>query len=832
VRGHLFAKTDPLGTPPDAAPELDLSNFGLSASDYDASFATLGVGGMPEHATLRQIIAHLSDTYCGSIGVEFTHIEEPDAREWLQNEMESTKNRAALDEAQLIRILKHLTDAEIFEQFVHKNFLGAKRFSAEGAESMIPMLDLLIEYAAGHRIEEIVIGMAHRGRLNVLANIMQKNVREIFAAFRDSNPERNLGRGDVKYHLGASADRATSSGRSIHLSLAFNPSHLEFVNPVVEGRVRAKQDRRKRKGVMPLLIHGDAAFIGQGIVPETLNMMGLEGYSTGGTIHLVVNNQIGFTTLPQDSRSTRYCTDITRMLKVPVFHVNGEDPEAVIQAASLAIEFRQRFGKDVVIDMLCYRKYGHNEGDEPRYTQPVMYQLVDKKPTVREVYVKRLVEAGHITKAQADELKSQRQAALAQALEEERQGDWLKAPSAMEGVWTPYYGGPDFHVAEVDTSVPREKLVELATKLSDLPEGFAANPKVKAVLDTRRERIASGQPFDWGTGEALAFATLVAENRRVRITGQDARRGTFTHRHATLYDAKHGQRYTPLSNLGAGHFEVFDSPLSEAGVLGFEYGYSLDTPDGLVLWEAQFGDFVNGAQVIVDQFICSAEDKWLRLSGIVMLLPHGYEGAGPEHSSARIERFLQQAASDNIQVCNLTTPAQLFHCLRRQVLRPWRKPLVIFTPKSLLRHKEATSTVEDLATGQFQRVIPDKDTDPRAVKRVLLCSGKVYYDLLDARRKLGRKDVAIIRLEQLYPLNEQLPKALAPYADGTRLFWVQEEPQNMGAWYFLHANLHSVIGDRLPLSLVSRPASASPATGSKASHDLEQQRLIDEALAE
>jgi 2-oxoglutarate dehydrogenase E1 component len=832
VRGHLFAKTDPLGTPPEAAPELDLANFGLSASDVDATFPTVGIGGLPDRATLRQIIAHLSETYCSSIGVEFTHIEEPEARDWLQNEMESTRNRIDLDRDQSVRVLKHLTDAEIFEQFVHKNFVGAKRFSCEGAESMIPMLDLLIEYAAVHGVEEIVIGMAHRGRINVMANILQKNVREIFAAFRDSNPERNLGRGDVKYHLGESNDRATVAGRTIHLSLAFNPSHLEFVNPVVEGRVRAKQDRRKRLGVMPLLIHGDAAFMGQGIVSETLNMSGLEGYSTGGTVHLVVNNQIGFTTLPQDSRSTRYCTDITRMLKVPVFHVNGEDPEAVIQVTRLAIEFRQRFGKDVVIDMLCYRRYGHNEGDEPRFTQPLMYQLIDRKPTVREMYVRKLVEGGHITQEQADLLKSQRQAALAQALEEEKQGDFLKPPNAMQGVWTKFVGGPDARVPEVDTSVPRERLVSLATRLAELPPTFNVHPKVKAILDQRRDKVASGQPFDWGTAEHLAFATLVDENRNVRITGQDARRGTFTHRHATLYDMKNGSRYTPLANLGGGRFEVYDSPLSEAGVLGFEYGYSLDAPEGLVIWEAQFGDFFNTAQPIVDQFIVSAEDKWLRLSGLVLLLPHGYEGAGPEHSSARPERFLQLAASDNIQVCNLTTPAQLFHVLRRQVLRPWRKPLVIFTPKSLLRHKEAVSTVEDLASGRFQRVIPDLETDPKSVKKVLLCTGKVYYDLLDARRRLGRKDVAIVRLEQLYPVNDALVKTLSAYADGTRLVWVQEEPRNMGAWYYLNANFHTLVGDRLPLSLVSRPSAASPATGSHASHVFEQQRLIDEAFAD
>jgi len=835
VRGHLFAKIDPLGTPPEASAELDLANFGLSEADYDTAFPTVGLTGLGERATLREIVAHLSATYCSSIGVEFTHIEEPEAREWLQTAMESTRNRASLDRTEMLRVLTRLTDAEIFEQFVHKNFLGSKRFSAEGAESMIATLDLLIDYAAGRGIEEIVIGMAHRGRLNVLANIMGKNVREIFAAFRDSNPERNLGRGDVKYHLGASCDRNTSSGRSIHLSLAFNPSHLEFVNPVVEGRVRAKQDRGKRLGVMPLLIHGDAAFMGQGIIPETLNMAGLEGYATGGTIHLVVNNQIGFTTLPQDSRSTRYCTDISRMIKVPVFHVNGEDPEAVIQVTRLAIEFRQRFGKDVVIDMLCYRRYGHNEGDEPRFTQPVMYQLIDQKPTVRQVYVDKLARSGQITLEVGNSLKAERQAALELALEEEKKGDYLRAPSALEGIWTAYCGGPDANVTEADTRISEERLIELATSLSQLPSTFQANSKIKAILDTRRERIASGQPFDWGTAEHLAFASLVAEGRRVRLSGQDARRGTFSHRHATLFDTQSGQRYTPLANLASasgGSFEVYDSPLSEQGVLAFDYGYSLDCPEGLVIWEAQFGDFANGAQVIIDQFIVSAEDKWLRLSGLVMLLPHGYEGQGPEHSSARIERFLQLSASDNIQVCNLTTPAQIFHALRRQVLRKWRKPLVIFSPKSILRHKEATSTTRDLAEGQFHRVIGDTETDPRNVKRVLLCSGKVYYDLVEARRASKRDDIAIVRLEQLYPLNEALTEALSVYADGTRLIWVQEEPRNMGAWYFLHANLRGVIGDRLPLSVVSRPAAASPATGSKASHDLEQKRLLSEAFAE
>ncbi len=835
VRGHLFAKIDPLGSAHDAAPELQLSNFGLSEADYDVTFPTAGMSGIAEKATLREIIEHLEETYCSSIGVEFTHIEEPEAREWLQDAMESTRNRTPLDPSETLRVLTRLTDAEIFEQFVHTNFLGAKRFSAEGAESMIAMLDLLIDHAAGHGIEEIVIGMAHRGRLNVLANVMGKNVREIFAAFRDSNPERNLGRGDVKYHLGASADRTTSTGRKVHLSLAFNPSHLEFVYPVVEGRVRAKQDRQKRLGVMPLVIHGDSAFMGQGIISETLNMAGLEGYTTGGTVHLVVNNQIGFTTVPSDSRSTRYCTDITRLLKVPVFHVNGEDPEAVIQVTRLAIEFRQRFGKDVVIDMLCYRRFGHNEADEPRFTQPLMYQLIDQKPTVRQVYVNKLARAGQITADLGNQLMTERKAALEQALVEEKQGDYLRAPSAMEGIWTPYYGGPDARVEDVATCVSAEQLNAHAARLAELPEGFHANPKIKAMLDLRRERVANNEPFDWGTAEHLAFASLAAEGRRIRLSGQDSRRGTFAHRHATLFDSQTGHRFTPLARLAdehGGKFEVFDSPLSEQGVLAFDYGYSLDCPEGLVIWEAQFGDFVNGAQVIIDQFIVSAEDKWMRLSGLVMLLPHGYEGQGPEHSSARIERFLQLSASDNIQVCNLTTPAQLFHVLRRQVLRPWRKPLVIFTPKSLLRHKEAVSTTADLATGEFKRVIPDTETNPRHVKRVLLCTGKVYYDLHAARRDLKREDVAIVRLEQLHPIGPELTNALAVYADGTRLVWVQEEPRNMGCWYFMNANLRNIIGDRLPLSVVARSPAASPATGSTASHKLEQQRLIHEALAE
>ena len=837
MRGHLFANVDPLEAPSGAPPELELSHFGLTEADLDKTFSTAGMSGLAERAKLREIVLHLRETYCSSIGVEFTHIEEPEPRLWLQGQMESTRNRASLDRPELLRILTKLTEAEIFEQFIHKNYVGAKRFSLEGSESMIPLIDLLIEAAGQHGIEELVIGMAHRGRLNVLANIMGKNVREIFAAFDDKKPERFLGAGDVKYHLGYSSEVKTTGGRSVHLSMAFNPSHLEFVNPVVEGRVRAKIDRRKRKSTMPLLVHGDAAFMGEGIVAETLNFAGLEGYTTGGTIHLVINNQIGFTTVPKDSRSTRYCTDIARELRVPVFHVNGEDPEAAIQVTRLAVEFRQRFKQDVVIDMYCYRKYGHNEGDEPRFTQPLMYSLIDKKPGVRDAYVTRLVAAGHITREEADAIAQQRRTTLERALEEARRGDFFTMPETMGGVWGPYVGGPDAGVPEVATAFPKDQLLDALEKLTRMPAGFHPNPKVLKILEQRRERALAGQPLDWGTAEHLAFASLLLEGHGIRISGQDARRGTFSHRHAVLFDTETGASYTPLANLGhatyggVGRFEVYDSALSEAGVLGFEYGYSLDRPDKLVIWEAQFGDFANAAQVIIDQFIVSAEDKWSRLSGLVLLLPHGFEGQGPEHSSARIERFLQLSAEDNIQVCNLSTPAQLFHVLRRQVNRPWRKPLVIFTPKSLLRHPGAVNSLDEIADGSFQRVIPDGEVDPANVKRILLCSGKVYYDLAAERRRRKRDDVAIVRLEQYYPLTAALGKALSVYRDGTPLVWVQEEPANMGAWYFLNARKAELLAGRHPMALVSRPESASPATGSKAAHDLEQKILLDEAFA-
>jgi 2-oxoglutarate dehydrogenase E1 component len=847
VRGHLFAHIDPLGAPMLAPPELDLRNFELLPEDLDKPFPTVDLAGMPPFATLREILSRLEETYCRTIGVEFTHIEDPEQREWLRERMESTKNRLLLSDQEQLRILTKLSDAEILEQFIHRSYgAGTKRFSLEGAESLIPLLDLIVEQAGSRDVQEVVLGMAHRGRLNVLANIMEKSVREIFAAFEDADATRFLGGGDVKYHLGFSTDRVTDSGKKVHLTLTFNPSHLEFVNPVVEGRVRAKQDRlgdreNSKRRVMPILIHGDAAFIGQGIVAETLNLTGLAGYSTGGTIHVIVNNQIGFTTDVCDSRSTRYASDITRMVKVPVFHVNGEDPEAVAAVAHLAIEWRQRFATDFVIDMYCYRRHGHNEGDEPRYTQPLMYQAIDRKPTIRRVYVKRLVEMGTMTEERAEEIVIRRREVLASALDEVKQKGFAPVTYAMGGVWSSYRGGVDSATPEVPTAVPADELLALSERLLELPEGFHPHPKVLPILRARHEALKSGEPFDWGTGEMMAYATLLAGKTPVRISGQDVKRGTFSHRHAVLFDAKTGAPYAPLANVAArpARFDIVNSPLSEQGVLGFEFGYSLDYPDALVIWEAQFGDFMNGAQVILDQFITSSEDKWHRLSGLVLYLPHGYEGAGPEHSSARIERFLQSAAEDNMQICNLTSPAQLFHALRRQVLRPWRKPMIIMSPKSLLRvagtskgpHRPV-STIQDLAEGRFHRVIADTSgVDPADVKRVLLCSGKVYYDLAVAREERKAHDVAIVRLEQLYPLNDELRNVLAPYKDGTPLVWVQEEPKNHGPWYYITANVPEFLHHRFPLSCVARVPSASPATGSRASHLLEQRMLMDEAFS-
>jgi 2-oxoglutarate dehydrogenase E1 component len=839
VRGHLFANLDPLGLYRNLpADDFVLKRYGLAHVDPETIFSTGDLAGPPTDK-LGSVIARLKDTYSRTIGVEYTFLENREARNWLRDTMELTGNHIDLSREQQVRILTKLTDAEIFEQFLHTKYTGAKRFSLEGGESVIPMLDILTERASELGVEEMVIGMAHRGRLNVMVNIMEMNVRQIFAGFEDDDPEKYVGTGDVKYHLGYSLDRKTASGNNVHMTLAFNPSHLEFVNPVVEGRVRAKQDRKgddERITVLPLLIHGDAAFVGQGVVAETLNLSRLQAYGTGGTVHVVINNQIGFTTNPEDSRSTSYCTDITRMLRCPVFHVNGEDPEAVAQAVTLATEYRQRFHGDVVLDLFCYRKYGHNEGDEPRFTQPEMYAAIDRKKTVREVYIDHLVKTGKLTTQQADEIKVQRQLDLENALEDTRKnGNYNLIPASMLGLWTEYRGGSDLDVPDADTRFPMEKLVDALDKLTSYPDWFTPHPRIKRfVLDKQRAVMESGEAVDWGTAENLAFASLLLQGVRCRLTGQDVRRGTFSHRHAVIFDEKTGRRYTRLGHLSddQAHLEIYDSPLSEVGVVGFEWGYSLDSPDALVCWEAQFGDFVNVAQVIIDQFVSSSEDKWQRLSGLTMLLPHGMEGQGPEHSSARLERFLLLCAEDNMQVVNLTTPAQLFHCLRRQVLRPWRKPLIVMSPKSLLRHRRAISTLDELAEGSFQRIIPDDPAiDASKVRRLILCTGKIYYDLLERREQTGADDVGIIRVEQLYPLRaSELQARLAPYPKDVDLVWVQEEPWNMGAWYFMRARLPEILGNEQPLRCIARPESASPATGSGASHKLEQRLLVDEVF--
>jgi 2-oxoglutarate dehydrogenase E1 component len=837
VRGHLIADLNPLGKPSALHPELDPAYYGFSPGDLDILFSSATIPGA-NAMTLRDILALLRTTYCRYIGVQFMHIDDLQVKDWIQERMEATQNRRALSRDEQLRILTKLTDAEIFEQFIHAKFVGAKRFSLEGAETLIPLLDLAIEEAANKGVKEIVIGMAHRGRLNVLANIMNKSAHQIFREFDDRNPARFRGGGDVKYHLGHSYDRTTISGSTIHLSLAFNPSHLEFVGPVVLGRVRAKQDRfldQDRKKGLAIIIHGDAAFSGQGVVQEMLNMSELAGYSTGGTVHIVLNNQIGFTTDPGEARSTPYATDVARMLQIPVFHVNGEHPEPVSQVVRLAMDFREAFKKDVVIDMYCYRRHGHNEGDEPAFTQPQLYETIKKKKGVREAYLDNLLTLQGVNREEAEGIVASRKKALELDLVHARSPEYVTQDLASGlGVWRPFGGGRDRDVPEVDTTCPKDQLSELLLAQARLPDTFTPHPKVKRLLELKEAQARGEKPLDWAAAESLAFASLLKQGTRVRLSGQDSERGTFSHRHAVLHDVKNGNLYTPLMHLGveAARFEVINSPLTEIAVLGFDYGYSLDYPDALVIWEAQFGDFANVPQVIIDQFITSGEDKWNRYSGLVMLLPHAFEGQGPEHSSARPERFLSLAAEDNIQIVNLTTPAQIFHCLRRQVMRPWRKPLVVMSPKSLLRHREAISTLEDLSKGSFQRIIPDRTAqDPSTVKRVLLTSGKLYYELAAARAERKLEGVAIVRVEQYYPLDVgKLEKAL-PFAPGTPVVWVQEEPINMGAWSFLYLKLGARLFDRYPFSGISRAASASPATGSHAAHKMEQQEIIEAAFS-
>jgi 2-oxoglutarate dehydrogenase E1 component len=837
VRGHLAAHLDPLGVARREIPEeMNLAYHGLTEADLDRTISTSTVGG-PEEQTLRDIIERLRNTYCRYIGVQFMHIDELSVRDWLVERMERTQNRLEISREDQLRILTRLTDAVIFEEFVRKKYVGAKTFSLEGGESLIPLLDLAIEKAACQGVEEIVLGMAHRGRLNVLANIIGKSPRDVFWEFQDFVRDEDLGSGDVRYHLGFSGDWHATCGRDVHLSLCFNPSHLEYVDPVVMGRMRAKQDRagdhQRRRG-MALVIHGDAAFAGEGVVQETLNMSGLLDYTVGGTLHVIVNNQLGFTTGPNEGRSTTYATDVAKMLQVPIFHVNGEDPEAVAQVVTLALDFRERFQRDVIIDMYCYRRWGHNEGDEPSFTQPLLYKAIEHRESVRDGYLAHLLKLGGVTRAEADRIAEEQHDELQQAFDDAREPDYVPEPQSLKGIWQGYVGG-DEPQQDVATGLPQAKLADLLHRLIDIPDDFHLHRTLKKLME-RRERMADGEePLDWATAEALAIASLAVEGRRVRIGGQDCQRGTFSHRHAVLHDVVDGRRYDVFRNLSEdqGPVDIVNSPLCESGALGFEYGYSLDSPEALVAWEAQFGDFANAGQVIIDQFLASAEDKWRRLSGLVLLLPHGFEGQGPEHSTARLERFLTLAGKSNMQITTPTTPAQYFHLLRRQVVRSWRKPLVVFTPKSLLRHPRAVSPLAELATGTFQHVLPDERDASAATQtsRILLCGGKVYYDLIEARQKQSRNEVAIVRIEQLYPLREQaLRDALADYADGTPAIWVQEEPANMGAWAQVRRLYGAVLVDRFPLSGVTRPVSASPATGSSARHKREQQNLVERAL--
>jgi 2-oxoglutarate dehydrogenase E1 component len=830
--GHFLAHLDPLSEPKTSYPLLELSEFGLNESDLDRVFDTSHFVGLPR-ATLRELLAALRETYCRTIGVEYMHIQDTHIRRWLQERMEPRRNEPNFARRRKFRILMDLHFAELFEKFLQTRYVGQKRFSLEGAETLIPLLDAVAEKAADTGVREIVMGMAHRGRLNVLANIIGKPYQEIFSEFEENFlPESIDGDGDVKYHLGFSADRVFAKGKSIHLSLTPNPSHLEAVDPVVEGRTRAKQylfgDHERRLGI-PLLIHGDAAFAGQGLVAETLNLSKLAGYTTGGTVHVVVNNQIGFTTSPSDARSTTYCTDVAKMIQVPIFHVNAEDPEAAVYVAELALDFRQTFRSDVVIDLFCYRRHGHNEGDEPSFTQPLMYSKIKERPTLSEVYTEKLIMDGDLTADETEALDAEFQAKLQAAQQEVKTGPpRRRAVSSFGGRWSGLTRVYSF--APVDTAVPEATLDQITDALTTVPDHFTLNPKIARLLDVRRTEMTERRPIDWSFAEALAFGSLLLEGTPVRLSGQDSRRGTFSQRHAVLYDARTGERYFPLNALGGqqAQFTAYDSLLSEAAVLGFEFGYALDAPDTLVLWEAQFGDFANGAQVIIDQFVVGSDSKWQRDNGLVMLLPHGYEGQGPEHSSARPERYLQMCADDNIQVCNLTTPAQYFHLLRRQMKRKFRKPLILMTPKSLLRHKEAVSPVEQFTSGHFEEILDDTAADSGRVRRVLLCSGKVYYDLADFRTQKGAEDAAIVRVEQFYPLREDvLKQVLARYRKAREWAWVQEESQNMGGWTFMDQRLRAL---GCPVEYVGRDASASPATGSLKVHQREQRELVEAAF--
>ncbi|MGA0583882.1 MAG: 2-oxoglutarate dehydrogenase E1 component [Castellaniella sp.] len=839
--GSRIAQLDPLKRRDrPEIPELDPAFYGLSEADLDQIYsATNTYFTKADTMTMRDILKALRDTYCHNIGAEFMHISDPAVKRWIQERLESTLGIPEFTVDEKRHILRQVTEAEGLERFLHTKYVGQKRFSLEGGESFIAAMDEVVNHAGANGVQEIVVGMAHRGRLNMLVNIMGKMPGDLFAEFEGKHAQ-GLSDGDVKYHNGFSSDLSTRGG-PVHLSLAFNPSHLEIVNPVVEGSVRARQDRRDDEAgdqVLPVLVHGDAAFAGQGVVMETLNLAQTRGYGTGGTLHIVINNQIGFTTSdPRDTRSTLYCTDVVKMIEAPVFHVNGDDPEAVVFVTRLALDYRQQFKHDVVVDIVCFRKLGHNEQDTPSLTQPLMYKSIGTHPGTRKLYGDRLVAQGVLAADEPDQLvKDYRQLMEdGQRTVEPVLTDYKNKYSTD---WSPFLGAK--WTDHADTGVPLAELTRIGERLTQVPDGFTVHPLVKKLLGDRLAMARGEHPVDWGMGEHLAFATLVANGYAIRITGQDSGRGTFTHRHAVLHDQKRERwddgTYVPLQNVSEGQapFTVIDSVLSEAAVLGFEYGYATAEPNVLTIWEAQFGDFANGAQVVIDQFISSGEAKWGRQCGLTLMLPHGYEGQGPEHSSARIERFLQLCADNNMQVVQPTNGAQIFHVLRRQMIRPFRKPLVIFTPKSLLRNKNATSPLEDLATGSFQPVIGEVDASiaPDDVKRVLLCSGKVYYDLTHAREEQGRKDVAILRIEQLYPFaHKSFQAELQKYPNAKELVWVQDEPQNQGPWFYVQHHLYENMSDGQKLGYAGRPASASPAVGYLAKHQEQQRALIEQAFA-
>lgn len=829
-RGHLFTKTNPVRERRKYEPSLAIENFGLEKADLEKSFnagVEIGLGS----TKLKDIIAHLEATYCQSIGAEFMYVREPKKLAWLQQKMEQSKNQPNFSIDDKRHILNKLNKASVFENFLHTKFVGQKRFSLEGLETLIPALDAVIEFGADLGVEQFVLGMAHRGRLNVLANILGKTYDQIFKEFEGKAFEEGLFEGDVKYHLGYSSDITTRSGKSVHLSLAPNPSHLEAVNPVVKGIARAKLDKREDKDIdkiTPILIHGDASVAGQGVVYEVLQMAGLKAYNVGGCIHIVTNNQIGFTTNYIDARTSTYCTDVAKVTLCPVFHVNADDVEAVVFTVKLAMEYRQEFNSDVFIDLLGYRKYGHNEGDEPRFTQPILYKAIATHPNPREIYNQKLLAAGLVEANLAKEMEKSFRQELQQLLESAKAAEPSPVSSFIKNYWEGFITAKreDFEQSPV-TAVDANTIKNLAEKLTNIPEGFKAFNKIEKLF-TDRKNMLKNNSLDWAMGELLAYATLSNEGHGVRMSGQDCERGTFSHRHAIIKQEDSEKEHNIFDSLGAdkkANVEFYNSFLSEYAVLGFEYGYSMATPNELTIWEAQFGDFANGAQIIIDQFISAAETKWKTYSGLTLLLPHGYEGQGPEHSSARLERFLQLCANWNMQVCNVTTPANYFHLLRRQLKRNFRVPLVVMSPKSLLRHPMCVSKVEDFTTGGFKEMIDDDNVDMKKVKRVLFCSGKIYYELLERKLKDNRTDVAIVRVEQLYPMPETQWAAMYKKYEGAEFCWVQEEPKNMGSWTYLLR-----WDENFKLKRISRESSASPATGFSKVHAKEQQAIIDAAF--